>query len=512
MTLVSTRKRLHVEDVARCRVLSLSAEIHRELEATFDDVVRKFLLKVKYRRLALLKKSSEIPAATRGEIPSWECRRTYRKPLTIAISRTSTERREQTMKVFWSWQSDTPTTLNRDFVKAALEDALATVSVDLGLSEAERPEIDHDTKGEAGLVSIVDTIFRKIKEAEIFVGDVSYVGETPKGKRLPNPNVMIELGHALTSIGPERIVLVANRAFGGRPEDLPFDLRHRRGPIIYELRDVATRKERDAALKQLTKDLVGALSVNLGIAFAQRDSEVTVALHPALPDDRSTWLAKGEKIRHHDFFNDGGERVWAVTEGTRAYMRVAPAAWDNVPSRREVQTVGYDGHRLQPMGPWRDGDGGANDFGVVAVALTPQRPGEIFAVTQWFVDTGEVWGFNSAAAFERNGKSLIAAPSILKEWAGFLKNSLAFLQHFGASPPFKIEAGVTGLKDVYFEVGIASVVPALDSDVSLTRQIRNWDEPERLAFVTDVFNKLLDAFNQPRVTKDQVWQSWHGQK
>jgi hypothetical protein len=41
MTLVSTRKRLHVEDVARCRVLSLSAEIHRELEATFDDVVRK---------------------------------------------------------------------------------------------------------------------------------------------------------------------------------------------------------------------------------------------------------------------------------------------------------------------------------------------------------------------------------------------------------------------------------------------------------------------------------------
>ncbi len=408
------------------------------------------------------------------------------------------------MKVFWSWQSDTPATLNKDFVKKALEDALAAVSVELGLSEAERPEIDHDTKGEAGLVSIVDTIFRKIEKAEIFVGDVSYVGETSKGKLLPNPNVMIELGHALTSIGPDRIVLVANRAFGGRPEDLPFDLRHRRGPIVYELRDGATRKDRDAALKRLTKDLVGALSTNLGVAFAQRDSEVTVALHPARPDDRSTWLAKGEKVCHHDFFNDGGKRSWTVTEGARAYLRIAPATWDNVPSRREVQAVGDNGLGLRAMGPWRDGDGGANDLGVVAVGLDPEHPGAILAVTQWFADTGEVWGFNSAAAFERNGKSLIAAPSIRKEWADFLKTSLAFLQHLGAPQPFKIEAGVTGLKDVSFEVGISSAVPALDSEVSLTRQLRNWDESERLVFVTDVYNKLLDAFNQPRVTTGHV--------
>lgn len=60
------------------------------------------------------------------------------------------------MKIFWSWQSDTPPKFNKNFVKAALEQALVTVSANLDLSEADRPELDHDTKGEPGLVSIVD--------------------------------------------------------------------------------------------------------------------------------------------------------------------------------------------------------------------------------------------------------------------------------------------------------------------------------------------------------------------
>jgi hypothetical protein len=44
---------------------------------------------------------------------------------------------------------------------------------------------------------------------------------------MPNPNVLIELGYAVKTLGWNRIVCVFNMAFG-RVEDLPFDLRQRR--------------------------------------------------------------------------------------------------------------------------------------------------------------------------------------------------------------------------------------------------------------------------------------------
>ena len=48
----------------------------------------------------------------------------------------------------------------------------------------------------------------------------------------PNPNVMLEYGYALDALGNQRLIGVFNKAFG-KPDDLPFDLRHRRWPIQY---------------------------------------------------------------------------------------------------------------------------------------------------------------------------------------------------------------------------------------------------------------------------------------
>ncbi len=33
------------------------------------------------------------------------------------------------MKIFWSWQSDPPAKVSREFVKGALHDAVATISM-----------------------------------------------------------------------------------------------------------------------------------------------------------------------------------------------------------------------------------------------------------------------------------------------------------------------------------------------------------------------------------------------
>ncbi|MCF3528046.1 hypothetical protein GUR46_03985 [Stenotrophomonas maltophilia] len=167
--------------------------------------------------------------------------------------------------VFWSWQSDLPEDLTRTFIKRAIVRAIDRVSEDLELQLPDRLEIDHDTKGEAGLVEIVSTIFRKIDECQIFVADVTPIVALPgdgNKKKIPNPNVMIELGYAMRELGPQRIITVANTAFGGKPEDLPFDLRHRRGAITYELQD-AKSKDADKVNKRLADSLAQAIAENL---------------------------------------------------------------------------------------------------------------------------------------------------------------------------------------------------------------------------------------------------------
>ncbi|NSZ75042.1 hypothetical protein G6L74_14925 [Agrobacterium tumefaciens] len=43
--------------------------------------------------------------------------------------------------------------------------------------------------GVPGTPNISETILNKIRECEIFVGDVTFVAKTEGGKQIPNPNV-----------------------------------------------------------------------------------------------------------------------------------------------------------------------------------------------------------------------------------------------------------------------------------------------------------------------------------
>lgn len=94
--------------------------------------------------------------------------------------------------IFYSWQSDIPAVRNK--FKTALESAAKQLGD--ALEEADRPEIDHDTKGSYGSVDILETIFNKIDLAAVFVADVTPIARVGK-KWVPNPNVMAEVGYAL---------------------------------------------------------------------------------------------------------------------------------------------------------------------------------------------------------------------------------------------------------------------------------------------------------------------------
>ena len=130
--------------------------------------------------------------------------------------------------IFYSWQSDLPNNTNRGFLESVINNSITDLGANLDF-EIE-PSIDRNTKGAPGAPNISQTILSKIKACDVFVADISIVtGDKEKGQRLsPNPNVLIELGYAISILGWEKIILTCNEIYG-KDEDLPFDIRqHRR--------------------------------------------------------------------------------------------------------------------------------------------------------------------------------------------------------------------------------------------------------------------------------------------
>jgi hypothetical protein len=166
-----------------------------------------------------------------------------------------------TTTIFLSWQADTSKTVGRNFIERTLERVVGRIGDDITLEEAVRNvEVDRDTKNVPGSPPIVETIFGKIDKAAVFVPDLTFVGIRADGRPTPNPNVLIEYGWALKSLGHGRIVPVMNTAFGiPNAESLPFNLRHLRHPITYDCPADADEQKRKHVREQLAKDLERAV-------------------------------------------------------------------------------------------------------------------------------------------------------------------------------------------------------------------------------------------------------------
>jgi hypothetical protein len=103
------------------------------------------------------------------------------------------------MKIFWSWQSDTPEQIGKYLVRDALKVAINRLKQAEDIDEPTRDDLhlDQDTQGITGSPDLVPTIFGKIEKSELIVADVTIVGKTDEDKRLINSNVAIELGYML---------------------------------------------------------------------------------------------------------------------------------------------------------------------------------------------------------------------------------------------------------------------------------------------------------------------------
>ena len=87
------------------------------------------------------------------------------------------------MKIFWSWQSDTPGKIGRFLVRDALNDAIEKLRADNDIEDAPRDvHLDHDVKDVPGSPDLVRTILAKIEKSEVVVADVTIVGQTRRGR------------------------------------------------------------------------------------------------------------------------------------------------------------------------------------------------------------------------------------------------------------------------------------------------------------------------------------------
>lgn len=120
--------------------------------------------------------------------------------------------------VFFSWQSDTLG--NHSAIKSGLEKACKKLSKELDCEVA----YDESLRGELGSPQIESVVARKIHDCDIFLADLTPVVGV-NDKRLPNSNVMYELGRAEESHSSEQIVKIANKD-DFDVKKLPFDINH----------------------------------------------------------------------------------------------------------------------------------------------------------------------------------------------------------------------------------------------------------------------------------------------
>jgi len=226
--------------------------------------------------------------------------------------------------IFYAWQMDTDTGLNRWFIENAIKKAIkrikadtqqvtdssdmkldAALPVEEGEANAVNPEPESDDAeiiyqwgavGSSGAKLIGEEILARIKTCGVFIGDVTFVStiETPDGrdKWLPNANVLLETGAASQSgDGWNRIILVLNQALGS-VDCLPFDLKFRHCTVQYALatKDDPDKKEKQKRLTDAFVTEIKPIYVKAMKQIAEDKRRITEA---TLANARS----RAEKIR-----------------------------------------------------------------------------------------------------------------------------------------------------------------------------------------------------------------------
>lgn len=417
------------------------------------------------------------------------------------------------MKIFWSWQSDRDPKLHHYFVRDALKDACKLIASDPDYEEAERPEVDHDTKNVAGTPDITSTILGKIASANVFVADMTPVGMTDPAalqpgvaadkrsepKYLQNPNVMSELGYAERALTQDRILLVANSAHYPGPEALPFDWRHRSGAKTYKLADNATKEEIAAERKRFAELLKNCIQPILAAQTPVKAPPPAIIWQETSDTDSSVWKGADTKLVFRNASIGEPQREVQLMEGKRLFARIAPSEW-TAPPRSDLEAR-VSGVGLSIRG--RDGDWGLNAEGALSIwgRVDDRDEMKVWNATQWFQKTGELWAVNSSCFADHKGRVWFATGVPFQPLDSFLKKGIAAIREMGGKGPIGVKLGAADLGGTVIsgEYNFQSI-EAVANEVMVEGEAEDWTPTERRGLLLRFWNELMDAYGQRPMT------------
>ena len=334
--------------------------------------------------------------------------------------------------VFYSWQADLPGRATRSFIEECLQRAAKAIRADDSLNIDVR--VDRDTADVGGSPAIAETILKKIAAAEIFVPDVSIVARTAANKGCPNPNVLLELGYAVSVLGWDRIIMVMNTAFGP-VTDLPFDLRGRR--VMHYLVEPAAGAPKAEERRKLEAQLAEALAAILEPRQARADA------------DRRQ--GRDELIKHARRISEERLAMIGAGQGSAANLssekliclHVVPANAMFNETVLAVNELNTDQTFLPPFGSTAY----KTDFngdGLVRTSLGPN--GKTESYLQVFRN-GTLESVNSHMLHGQGRRDGVPGPLFCRRLGMFLENVIKFLQAVKIQPPVCIVVTLVGLKD-----------------------------------------------------------------
>lgn len=355
--------------------------------------------------------------------------------------------------LFYSWQNDISPNLNRNFIEDALKKAIEKINKDLIIQEALRDEnltLDKDTKGIPGTPPITDIILKKISASSIFVPDLTFVGKTSDGKPISNPNVLIEYGWALNALSGSRIVAVMNKAFGGPAGlNMPFNLRHLRFPIVFNLTDSTKTEERTLVKTQLVTDLYNAIQLIWENEISKEAKEQNPFVGREDYTDPSTFIKPGETFYDTSFLARAGSKI-SFSDGARIFLRLIPSKTVfKIPTGKDAEDI-IRRETLIPLGLVSSWSYGRNEYGAFSHHT---EENVIYNFTQLFLN-GELWGIDATllnrewqSRFMGDQNGIILFDEIEKILFPTLNHYLKFSRNVLKSPtPLKLITGLTGIK------------------------------------------------------------------
>ncbi|MBI5534591.1 MAG: hypothetical protein HY898_17830 [Deltaproteobacteria bacterium] len=381
--------------------------------------------------------------------------------------------------IFYSWQSDLAGRMNKNLIRKALDEAAAACSGDASVEEAVR--VDQDTQGVPGSPPIAETILQKIEACDVFVADLTFVAHRAGGGGVPNPNVLIEYGYAMKASGHSRIVAVFNKAHGDA-RDLPFDLSHRRFPIVYNIDDDAPDTERQNARKDLASRLTSALRPIL-----KENAKASSLWEPTAPRDGAASFFAPDEVVTIDREHRAVPTELRLPRSARSFVRVIPSA--PMAPMSEVRLLEIARNHIRPAHPrgLQGWNSSRNIHGAVVYAFDRDEK-FIRSLTQLFI-SGEIWGIDtygvSAEYHSERGSPYIPTVALERDLQDTLSNYLQAAQLLELRAPFRVVLGVSGVEghrlavpanlypegefmgDIYRdEIVLEASMPAPNSDVN----------------------------------------------